>query len=94
MEVYMTAAKKVMSLRVSEENKELIRMAASFTGHDLTSYITSIALERAKEDIIKHKEVQALLLSNNDFDKVISELDSSPKVNSKLKKAFSKNPKA
>ena len=89
----MATAKKLDSLgfRVSPDNKEIIRMAASFTGHDLTSYVISTVLERAKEDIIKHKELQSLLLSDRDFDKVTAEMSNPSAANSKLKKAFAEH---
>ena len=47
----MTLAKKQDSigLRINSEHKEIIRMAAEFTGQDLTSYLVSTALEKAKK---------------------------------------------
>ena len=55
----MATAKKMdlIGLRVSSENKDIIRMAAKFTGQDLTSYLLSTALNKAKKDIIEHKEI-------------------------------------
>lgn len=86
----MSTAKKLDSigLRISSENKEIIRMAADYTGQDLTSYLISTALEKAKKDIVDHKEMQALLLSKRDFDKVTNELEKPSSPNEKLKKAF------
>ena len=86
----MSTAKKLDSigLRISSENKEIIRMAADYTGQDLTSYLISTALEKAKKDIVDHKEMQALLLSKRDFEKVTAEIDKPSSANEKLKKAF------
>lgn len=86
----MSTAKKLDSigLRISSENKEIIRMAADYTGQDLTSYLISTALEKAKKDIVDHKEMQALLLSKRDFDKVTTEMEKPSSANEKLKKAF------
>ena len=72
MEVVMGLAKKQDSigLRINSEHKEIIRMAAEFTGQDLTSYLVSTALEKAKKDIMEHKEMQALLMSQRDFEKI------------------------
>jgi uncharacterized protein (DUF1778 family) len=86
----MTLAKKMDSigLRISSDNKEIIRMAAEVTGQDMTSYLVSTALEKAKKDILEHKQMEALVLSKRDFDKVEKELQNPTKGNDKLKKAF------
>lgn len=86
----MGTAKKLDSigLRISSEHKEIIRMAAEYTGQDLTSYLISTALDKAKKDIVEYKEMQALLLSDRDFDKIQKELKSPSTPNEKLKKAF------
>ena len=90
MEDTMSTAKKLDSigLRISTENKEIIRTAAQYTGQDLTSYLISTALDKAKKDIVEHKELQALLLSDRDFEKVEKEIKNSDEANGKLKKAF------
>jgi uncharacterized protein (DUF1778 family) len=54
----------------------------------MTSYLVSTALEKAKRDILEHKQMEALLLSKRDFDKVERELQNPTKANEKLKKAF------
>lgn len=93
MEVVMSLAKKQDSigLRINSEHKEIIRMAAEFTGQDLTSYLVSTALEKAKKDIMEHKEMQALLMSHRDFEKIERAIDKPKAVNDKLKKAFKKH---
>jgi len=92
-EELMATAKKLDSigLRISTENKEIIRMAANCMGQDLTSYLVSTALDKAKKDIVEHKEMQAMLLSDRDFSKVETELENSSKPNEKLKNAFKRH---
>lgn len=89
----MGLAKKQDSigLRINSEHKEIIRMAAEFTGQDLTSYLVSTALEKAKKDIMEHKEMQALLMSSRDFEKIERAIDKPRAANEKLKKAFKKH---
>jgi uncharacterized protein (DUF1778 family) len=86
----MATAKKLDSigLRISPENKEIIRMAAEYTGQDMTSYLVSTALDKAKKDILEHKQMEAVLLSKRDFDKVEREIKKPAKANKKLQQAF------
>jgi uncharacterized protein (DUF1778 family) len=86
----MAVAKKMDSigLRITPENKEIIRMAAECTGQDMSSYLVSTALEKAKKDILERKQVEALLLSKRDFEKVERELENPQKTNEKLKRAM------
>ena len=58
------------------------------SGQDLTSYLISTALERAKKDIIEHREMMNILLSERDFAKVANQLKTPSKANDKLKSAF------
>lgn len=80
-EELMATAKKLDSigLRIGTENKDIIRMAANCMGQGLTSYLVSTALDKAKKDIVEHKEMQAMLLSDRDFSKVETELENSSK---------------
>ena len=89
----MTAAKKLDSigLRISTENKDIIRMAANCMGQDLTSYLVSTALDKAKKDIVEHREMRAMLLSDRDFSKVETGLENSSKPNKNLKNAFERH---
>lgn len=86
----MPTVKKIDSIgfRISAENKEIIRMAAEYTGQDMTSYLVSTALDKAKKDILEHKQIETLMLSKKDFEKVEKELARPSKANSKLEKAF------
>lgn len=77
-----------IGLRISSENKEILRLAAEYTGQDLTSYLISTALEKAKKDIKEHRDLQSLILSAKDFDLLENELQNPKEPNDKLKKAF------
>lgn len=95
LEEIMSTVKKLDSIgfRISPENKEIIRMAAEYTGQDMTSYLVSTALDKAKKDILEHKQIESLILSKRDFDKVESELAKPSKVSAKLEKAFAAHAK-
>ena len=95
MEDLMAPVKKLDSigLRISSENKEIIRLAAGYTGQDLTSYLVSAALEKAKKDIIEHKEMQVLMLSKRDFEKIEREIEKPAAASKNLKKAFKRHSK-
>lgn len=87
----MGIAKKMDSigLRISSDNKEIIRMAADYTGQDMTSYLVSTALEKARKDILEHQKIESLVLSKRDFEKVEKELQSPPREpNERTKKAM------
>jgi|GEM_PF-3136264 len=90
----MATAKKMDSigLRISSDNKEIIRMAADYTGQDMTSYLVSTALEKAKRDILEHQKVESLVFSKRDFEKLEKELQSPPREPSeRMKKAMKKH---
>jgi uncharacterized protein (DUF1778 family) len=91
----MSIVKKLDSIgfRISPENKEIIRMAAEVTGQDMTSYLVSTALDKAKKDLLEHTQVEALLLSKRDFEKVENELKNPSKPNVKMKNAFNAHAK-
>lgn len=86
----MATAKKQDSigLRISTENKEILQLAAEYMGQDLTSYVISSALDKARKDLVEHQKVEWLLLSKKDFNKVKDEIESPSKPNEKLKSAF------
>lgn len=87
----MGIAKKMDSigLRISSDNKEIIRMAADYTGQDMTSYLVSTALEKARKDILEHQKIESLVLSKRDFEKVEKELQSPPREpTEKMKRAM------
>lgn len=83
----MATAKKQDSigLRISTENKEILRLAAEYMGQDLTSYVISSALDK---DLVEHQKVESLLLSKKDFNKVKDEIESPSKPTEKLKSVF------
>jgi uncharacterized protein (DUF1778 family) len=86
----MGIAKKMDSigLRISSENKEIIRMAAECMGQDMTSYLVSTALEKARKDILEHQKVETLVLSKHDFEKVEKAIANPREPNERLKRAF------
>ena len=86
----MSTAKKLDSigLRITPEHKEIIRLAAECTGQDLTHYMISCALDKAKKDIIEHEGLQEILLGKKDFDKLTNELQNPKRPNEKLKAAL------
>ena len=90
---YMSTAKKQETFggRISSEHKNMLKYAADCMGQDLTSYIVSTALERAKKDIKEYQEMQSLVLSKSDFSKVVNEIESPSEPNTKLVDAFRKN---
>ena len=81
-----------LRVRVSKQNKEIIRYAADCMGQDLTSYILGVALKKAKIDIKEHQEIQKLVLSRADFSKVEKELMNPSEANDALKSVFSDSP--
>ncbi|MFG1520324.1 DUF1778 domain-containing protein [Halobacteriovorax sp. ZH1_bin.1] len=89
----MATAKKQETFggRISSEHKSMLKYAAECMGQDLTSYIISTSLERAKKDIKEYQEVQSLILSRKDFDKVSNEISNPSEPNEKLISAFKAN---
>jgi hypothetical protein len=47
----MTAKETVLRFRASEKEKALIEEAAKLRGHSLSSYVRSIAVEQARNDL-------------------------------------------
>ena len=89
----MSAVKKEnsMGLRISSEHKSVLKYAADCMGQNLTSYILSTALERAKKDIREYQEMQSLVLSKRDFEKVSREIAHPSPPNEKLIGIFKAN---
>ena len=78
---------ETLTMRVSSENKDLLNMAASFKGQDLTSYVMGLAVEQAFKDIKSHKEVERILMSKEDFEDIEAEITNPSKPNDYLKAA-------
>jgi uncharacterized protein (DUF1778 family) len=89
----MSTAKKQDTVggRLSSEHKSMLKYAADCTGQDLTAYIVSTALEKAKKDIKEYQEMKSLVLSRSDFDKVSNEIASPSEPSEKLVSAFRTN---
>ena len=49
-------SKEVIRARISKESKEIIRGAASITGKNISEYMLSTTISKAKRDIAKHKK--------------------------------------
>lgn len=86
----MSTVKKeeTMGFRISSEHKSMLKYAADCMGQDLTSYMLSTALEKAKKDIKDFQEMKSLMLSRRDFEKVSREIDNPSTPNEKLVNAF------
>lgn len=71
-------------MRIDSEHKILLKYAARCTGQDLTSYIISTVLERARKDIKEHQETEKLYLHKDDFSKVLKALKNPSEPSEKL----------
>ena len=89
----MSTAKKQDTFggRISSEHKSMLKYAADCMGQDLTSYIVSTALDKAKKDIKEYQDMQSMMLSKRDFDKVSNEIANPSDPNEKLLNAFKAN---
>ena len=89
----MEALKKdeTIGLRVSSINKEMIALAASYKGQDISSYMMGLVMEHVYRDIKDHREMQKIVLSDEAYDAIESELKNPPKANEKLLQAAAKH---
>lgn len=89
----MEALKKdeTIGLRVSSINKEMIALAASYKGQDVSSYMMGLVMEHVYKDIKEHREMQKIVLSDEAYDEIVGELKNPPKANEKLLKAAAKH---
>jgi len=74
-----------IDLRVNQEQKDLLEMAASIKGISLSAYLLANCLEIAQADIAKH---QKLVLSDRDRDLFLSLIVNPPKPNQDLVEAM------
>lgn len=88
----MEALKKdeVIGLRLSSVNKNIISIAASFKGQDVTNYVLGLVMDDAMKVIKEHKEVQKIVLSNEDFDQVMNAIENPDEPTPRLKKVAKK----
>ena len=74
-----------VEFRTSHQEREQIEKAAAFLGMNVSAYLRMVALERSMEILKSNK---TLLLSDQDRDLFLKALESPPKPNKNLKKAF------
>jgi uncharacterized protein (DUF1778 family) len=82
----MGALKKdeTIGVRVSSMNKELIALAASYKGQDVTSYMMGLVMDHVYKDIRDYKEMQKIVLSDEAYDDILNEMQNPSKPNEKL----------
>ena len=71
----MAATKARLNMRVSDQNLGLIREAAEATGQDMTSFVISASLDRAREVLMQARLVQ---LSAGEAQRLNEALDAEP----------------
>lgn len=74
-----------IDIRLSDSDKEMIEKAASYSRQSVSSYIISVVVKQAQLDLIEN---EALHLSNQDRDFIISLLENPPAPNENLKGLF------
>lgn len=82
---------EVINFRVDAETKEVMKKAAKISGLDLSAYIISKAKEAATEDIIRHNQVNKILLADEDFKTVESIVSKPATATTKLRSALKKH---
>ena len=85
----MEALKKdeTIGLRVSSINKEMIALAASYKGQDISSYMMGLVMEHVYRDIKDHREMQKIIVSPEAYDEMMADLENPAKPNEKLLQA-------
>ena len=76
-----------IDLRVTQEQKEILERAASLKGVSLSAYTLFYVLPMARQEIDLHER---LVLSNRDRDLLMSALENTTELSSKLKSAIKK----
>ena len=79
-----------LEVRVTPQQDALIRQAADLEDTTVTAFVLETVTARAKRVL---KQRQDLVLSNEAFDRFISELDKSAKPVPELVELFKQNPK-
>lgn len=74
-----------IDLRVSADLKTLLSRAASYCGMSLSSFLVSIAADRAKEVVAEH---ETLTLTSRDWDAFLAALDDADRPRPRLAAAF------
>ena len=76
---------KRIEFRVPDEAKKTIEDAAKLSNISVSSYILSVVLKQAKQDL---EQNEMIYLNNKDRDSLMNALTNPPKPNSELKKLF------
>jgi uncharacterized protein (DUF1778 family) len=84
MPVNMTQRDERIDLRVSTDLKTLLSRAAAYSGMSLSSFLVSVASDRAKEVVAQH---ETLTLSSRDWDAFLTALDQADKPRPRLEAA-------
>ena len=84
MPVNMTQRDERIDLRVSTDLKTLLSRAAAYSGMSLSSFLVSVASDRAKEVVAQH---ETLTLSSRDWDAFLTALDQADKLRPRLEAA-------
>jgi uncharacterized protein (DUF1778 family) len=84
MPVNMTQRDERIDLRVSTDLKTLLSRAAAYSGMSLSSFLVSVASDRAKEVVARH---ETLTLSSRDWDAFLTALDQADKPRPRLEAA-------
>ena len=81
----VTTKNNRIDIRLSDADKEMIEKAASFSRQSVSSYIISVVIKQAQQDLIDN---ETLILSNQDRDFVLNLLDNPSEPNEHLKSLF------
>jgi uncharacterized protein (DUF1778 family) len=79
-----------LEVRVTPEQDALIRQAADLEDTTVTAFVLDTVTSRAKRIVKQHQD---MTLSNEAFDRFITELDKPAKAVPELVQLFKKNPK-
>lgn len=74
-----------INIRVSDDDKEMLELAARYSKQSLSSYIVDIVLKQAELDIKKN---ETITLNNEQRDLFLKILDNPPLPNEALKSLF------
>ncbi len=74
-----------INIRVSDDDKEILELAARYSKQSLSSYIVDIVLKQAELDIKKN---ETITLNNEQRDLFLKILDNPPLPNEALKSLF------
>ena len=81
----VTTKNNRIDIRLSDADKEMIEKAASFSRQSVSSYIISVVIKQAQQDLIDN---ETLILLNQDRDFVLNLLDNPSEPNEHLKSLF------